>query len=365
MELCDTNMPLEAYIECASLKCSLVLNSSRSWHHVLKDKFLHGKRNRRLDHLLNTLVNEVLPYYALKQRRQDLGLEGPDVEIRKCQDILKKSTTYTMDDIDVLGDSLYRVRLESDPSRSYEVDMDAYTCECLDYPIISFCKHIAAVQRLFNEDQTGVPIGTPKIPAQQQPPSLPTLPSAPPKSKMNTIVAEKLERAAARLRRPGKTPIVDEALAALGSAVNAILLNNNSSVLPAARRLPPVVNDPSAWQSMMPNVKTRRVKAGDKAYGAGVTSGSKAKDKPTGRKTHKPEAPSQQQQILTSMPVAMEHRHQPAYPATTPLPIMQYHYPPHFTYYIPHFHNPSASHPYPPPSTQARSSSSSDNWNVS
>ncbi|KAJ7243521.1 hypothetical protein C8J57DRAFT_1034711, partial [Mycena rebaudengoi] len=72
-EACDTNMLVEA------------------WHHVLKSKFLHGKRNRRLDHLLHTLSNEVLPYYALKQRRQELGFEGPDIEVKKRNAIVSRS----------------------------------------------------------------------------------------------------------------------------------------------------------------------------------------------------------------------------------------------------------------------------------
>ncbi|KAJ7739180.1 hypothetical protein B0H16DRAFT_1227623, partial [Mycena metata] len=72
-EACDTNMLVEA------------------WHHVLKGKFLHGKRNRRVDHLLSTLLTEVLPYYALKQRRQAIGFEGPDIEVKKRQDIRQRS----------------------------------------------------------------------------------------------------------------------------------------------------------------------------------------------------------------------------------------------------------------------------------
>ncbi|KAJ7107300.1 hypothetical protein C8R43DRAFT_825119, partial [Mycena crocata] len=72
-EACDTNMLIEA------------------WHHVLKGKFLEGKRNRRLDHLLDTLVNKVLPYYRAKQRRQDGGFEGPDIVARKRQDVIKRS----------------------------------------------------------------------------------------------------------------------------------------------------------------------------------------------------------------------------------------------------------------------------------
>ncbi|KAJ7927049.1 hypothetical protein B0H13DRAFT_1459514, partial [Mycena leptocephala] len=72
-EACNTNMLIEA------------------WHSILKGKFLNGKRNRRLDHLISKLVNDVLPYYALKQRRQELGFEGVDIEVKKRHDILKRS----------------------------------------------------------------------------------------------------------------------------------------------------------------------------------------------------------------------------------------------------------------------------------
>ncbi|KAJ7322986.1 hypothetical protein DFH08DRAFT_635487, partial [Mycena albidolilacea] len=72
-EMCDTNMLVEA------------------WHHVLKWKFLLGKRNRRIDHLVHTLVERVVPYYALKQQRQDLNFEGPDIEIKKRIDIHKRA----------------------------------------------------------------------------------------------------------------------------------------------------------------------------------------------------------------------------------------------------------------------------------
>ncbi|KAJ7110913.1 hypothetical protein C8R44DRAFT_633670 [Mycena epipterygia] len=80
-QLCDTNMLIEA------------------WHHVLKGKFLLGKRNRRLDHLLSTLLTEVLPYYALKQRRQDFGFEGVDIEVKKRQDVIERSKIYVKEDI--------------------------------------------------------------------------------------------------------------------------------------------------------------------------------------------------------------------------------------------------------------------------
>lgn len=37
----------------------------------------------------------------------------------------------------------------SQPGHWYEVDLRAYTCTCLDYPAICFCKHIHAVQTHF------------------------------------------------------------------------------------------------------------------------------------------------------------------------------------------------------------------------
>ncbi|KAF8972452.1 hypothetical protein BDZ97DRAFT_1637798, partial [Flammula alnicola] len=69
--LSDTNMLIEA------------------WHHVLKGKFLEGRRNRRLDHLIHILMDLVLPYYSLKERRQKFGFEGENLETKKRLDIIR------------------------------------------------------------------------------------------------------------------------------------------------------------------------------------------------------------------------------------------------------------------------------------
>jgi hypothetical protein len=264
-----------------------------SWHHVLKGKFLQGKRNRRLDHLLNKLLHAVVPYYSLKQRRQDLGLEGPDMEVRKRQDITKRSAAYTQEDIEFVEEGRYLVRSQSDPSRVYEVDIETYTCDCPDYPLISYCKHLCAVQLFFGGEQevSGTP-ATPQVPslASLPPESAPSEPATPAtpiidgvesKPKAITVVAEKLERLAARLRRSRKTAVsvLDNALANLEDVLDRMLLasDEGSAVLPSSQRLPPVAKDPTARQSMMPAVKRSRNRAGDSAYGAGSSSGLKAK----------------------------------------------------------------------------------------
>lgn len=101
---------------------------------MLKWKFLLGKRNRRLDHLVHTLVERVIPYYASKQHRQDSNFEGPDIETRKRMAILKRAEKYADDQIHQVGDSVYTVASESQPARRYDVDIDTYTCSCLDFP---------------------------------------------------------------------------------------------------------------------------------------------------------------------------------------------------------------------------------------
>ncbi|KAJ7636454.1 hypothetical protein FB45DRAFT_742753 [Roridomyces roridus] len=84
-------------------------------------------------------------------RRQDCGFEGPDIESKKRQDIILKAKVYSQDEIKATTDSRYIVPSKSSVGKSYDVDLDKYTCTCADYPLINFCKHICAVQTLFGE----------------------------------------------------------------------------------------------------------------------------------------------------------------------------------------------------------------------
>jgi hypothetical protein len=200
-------------------------------------------------------------------------LEGLDAEVLKRQDIVKRAATFKHEDIQVLGEGQYLVRSQSHPSQVYYVNLEAYTCDCPNYPLISYCKHICAVQRLFTEE-SGSSNGTP-APTTPQVPSLVILPLdlSPPSDSINAVtlrnrdicaLAEKLERTAAHLRGHQKTPLPDNVLTDLEQALDTIILaTDGSSVLPTTQRLAPVVKGPSARQSMMPNIKTRCTPAGD------------------------------------------------------------------------------------------------------
>ncbi|KAF8177955.1 hypothetical protein K438DRAFT_2180632 [Mycena galopus ATCC 62051] len=197
-----------------------------------------------------------------------------------------------------VSDSKYLVPSEADPSKFYEVDLDAYTCQCLNYPLIRFCKHLCAVQELFDEpgvlpagirpsfpDVSSLP---PRLPDSQTPSASSASPSAPPSpTGQNTLMrlVEKFDRSTARLRqlcKKKKEPVLGS-LPALEAALDAWLLEtDSSSVLPNAQHLEP--NMLSQWKKthkgMMPGVKTKRKPAGDPSYGAGARSGGKAKEPP-------------------------------------------------------------------------------------
>jgi hypothetical protein len=73
----DTNMLVEA------------------WHHLLKGKFMQGKRNHRLDQLIHILVKQVIPHFIQKHHSQTHGFEGGDLEVRESKNSLRRSASAT------------------------------------------------------------------------------------------------------------------------------------------------------------------------------------------------------------------------------------------------------------------------------
>ncbi|KAJ7331319.1 hypothetical protein DFH08DRAFT_966340 [Mycena albidolilacea] len=259
------------------------------WHHVLKWKFLLGKRNHCIDHLVHTLVERVVPYYALKQKHQDLNFKGPDIEMKKRMDIHKRAGKYTEDQIQHVEDSRYLVVSQSQPSRKYNVDIEVYSCNCLDFPLISFCKHMAAVQHIFeqvfNEPRPLVSLPTsppsPMLPMSDPTEHTPTLLSALPPSQRSALteLVILMDTASSWLRKAGRKELTS--VANLQVALEALLLEtDNSGVLPSSTHVPRLSDWKAMQEAMMPNRKTGskpRKSAIDRSYGTGASSGSKAK----------------------------------------------------------------------------------------
>jgi hypothetical protein len=284
-----------------------------SWHHVLKGKFLEGRQNRRLDHLLYILLCKVVEYYSLKGRRKSIRIEGPDLEVQKRKAILERSLKIPADDITQVDptEPVYRIKSSSIPGQFYDIDILAYNCTCCDYPEINFCKHISAIQRYFPSSDDATSAGLDALALDVDSPS-PLLPSSP--STDDLIYQPSIESSAASLLIEGMDD--DTAVASLKEkeqdrlrivekleTLAACIRHNNLSenpnhtgseelerlldcelsffhprqLLPAAKRLSPHLNSwPETRAVMMPAKKGRKKRTGD-AYGAGEQSGKKAK----------------------------------------------------------------------------------------
>ena len=171
----------------------------------------------------------------------------------------------------------------------YIVNTDVYSCTCLSFPLIRFCKHVCAVQHFFQDDDTvnsphldGDASPTPSSSLSDTPELL--LDSPPTESLPGAFaqeieevqaIVQKLERTSAHLRRLTSTSI-PFSLSALNTALDECLghfpIDRGTGVLPVRQKVPPKSRTWVETMSVMPNVKGRRKRGGDKAYRAGESS---------------------------------------------------------------------------------------------
>jgi hypothetical protein len=130
---------------------------------VLKTHFLEGKHNRRIDHVIWTLVNEMVPHFEARHERQMIGVEGDDLVEWRWQEILECAEAITLDSIQPFDNIQFHVASISRPGEFYTIDLARQMCDCKDFHRIDFCKHIAAIYLHFPHlcpevgSQTNVP----------------------------------------------------------------------------------------------------------------------------------------------------------------------------------------------------------------
>jgi hypothetical protein len=142
------------------------------------------------------------------------------------------------------------------------------------------------VQKFFGDDIESPALAdeiTPVTPLTLSPPSSPapdepTSESYPFQAQLSTL-SDQLEILSSRFRSaPLPAPFID--LGKLPDAVQYVLSVTQhlaSAVLPRRQQLPPNINSWNETAAVMPAAKKRKKKAGDAAYGAGETSGKKAR----------------------------------------------------------------------------------------
>ena len=111
----------------------------------MKTHHLGGKRNWRVDHIVQVLTTRFQSEFENRYERQDIGLNGPDLGGTRRREILKSAQTISPDSIRQVSDTKFVVASQSRPGHHYAIDLDQPTCNCNDFPRIRFCKHIAAI----------------------------------------------------------------------------------------------------------------------------------------------------------------------------------------------------------------------------
>ncbi|KAJ7059989.1 hypothetical protein C8F01DRAFT_1084415 [Mycena amicta] len=71
-----------------------------------------------------------------------MGFEGDDLQTKKRRKIVERAQAFTLKDINVESLSVYLVASKSHTGVSYTINIDAWSCDCPDYPLIEFCKHL-------------------------------------------------------------------------------------------------------------------------------------------------------------------------------------------------------------------------------
>jgi hypothetical protein len=123
-------------------------NLSR-YHHILKSKWLEGKRNRHADHLVHTLVTVMLPSYAIHHVRQELGFEGLNLAKKRCKELLVQTPEINATNIRDLGGNQFAVQSVTNSSCIYSVNLSTQSCDCPDWPRVLLCKHVTAAAHFF------------------------------------------------------------------------------------------------------------------------------------------------------------------------------------------------------------------------
>ena len=220
---------------------------------MLKDYHLDGKRNRRVDHLIHTLVNEMLPTYEDHHKRQKLGMQGPNLAEKRWKDILARAPETPLERIKEIAESRFEVQSTSS-EKLYEVNLLTYTCTCLNFPHIKLCKHVAAVVHFFGGDLKVAELGPPapvNASASELEPDVPKSPAqeddsaanSKTRASLNSVVNNIFRLAHSILETALADPDPDmvKSLKMARSQLNAVQcnMNDNSSRLPEKEQIAP------------------------------------------------------------------------------------------------------------------------------
>ncbi|KAJ3506163.1 hypothetical protein NLJ89_g7021 [Agrocybe chaxingu] len=230
-----------------------------------------------------------IPHFLHKHHRQEIGFEGPDLEVQKMLEIEERAKVMQPEQIrhDKEPD-IYYIKSGSKTGVEYRVDLDAYDCSCPMFPALSFCKHICAVQALYPEICKLVPTSTLTIHSSSSvEPHDTTSEEGSDSDSDGAQDSTNLNLAASTIRKLsalslslGSCMLSPELLGPLNSSLNlalAAVSEQSCPILPVKKKIAPNQNSWTETAAVM-NVKVKsKRKMHTDAYSGGERSGKKAK----------------------------------------------------------------------------------------
>ncbi|KAJ7579511.1 hypothetical protein C8J56DRAFT_796284, partial [Mycena floridula] len=212
-----------------------------------------------LDHLIYILVQDTIPYFIQRHYRQLSGWDGVNREFQKRREIQARAKSIAKHSITPSDDadgSMFQVASQSKPNTWYQVDLEAYSCECLSFSGIDFCKHICAVQYHFPEVYETIPASqlavsaTAVIAPQIIPSNSQSGSDAESQADIGECLVSELIHKLQALKLAAKKPSalkVTPMMSTLSENLTAVLeeLSVPSGILPARRKVAP--NEGSGW----------------------------------------------------------------------------------------------------------------------
>ncbi|KAJ7582338.1 hypothetical protein C8J56DRAFT_792767, partial [Mycena floridula] len=207
----------------------------------------------------------------------EAGWDGINREFQKRREIQARAKSIAKHSITPCDDadgSMFQVASQSKPNTWYQVDLEVYSCECLSFSGIDFCKHICAVQYHFPEvyetasqlavSATAV-IAPQIIPSKSQSES-----DAEPQADIGEYLVSELIHKLQALKLAAKKPSTLKAMpmmSTLSENLTAVLeeLSVPSGILPARRKVSP--NEGFGWNKTAPQSKYPDPHSGKAASG--------------------------------------------------------------------------------------------------
>jgi hypothetical protein len=115
-----------------------------------------------MDHLIHTLIINMLPDYIARYDSQDMGFKGPNLSKKQHGQLRVRAPEVDAKSIHSLSDDHFHMQLATDSSQKYLVDLGNHSCNCPDWPKVQLCKHVSAVGHFFGHNDLQIVAVSPK-----------------------------------------------------------------------------------------------------------------------------------------------------------------------------------------------------------